>query len=241
MTEYAWIWAAVAIGVGLLIGEIGGSIVRASMGRNSRSESTRDRALAVSRGIFWGSVAIGLVGAAAILDSDELADFGELLSDGLPRVLLAVVVVILGYAVALAVAAMVGQSARKGTGVRQVALERGLKIGVVAVAVVVALVVAGVDDAMLLVFFSALIGAPALALALLSAFGGRGVASQVAAGRALRHRLRAGWDLEVGSLRGQIVALHTTFVEVEDETGERHQLPNRWLLERPYQAGPTGS
>ena len=86
-----------------------------------------------------------------------------------------------------------------------------------------------------------LIGAPALALALLSAFGGRGVASQVAAGRALRHRLRSGWQLEVGSLHGEIVELHTTFVEVEDDSGERHQLPNRWLLERPYRAGPGGN
>ena len=61
MTEYAWLWAAVAVGVGLLIGEIGGSIGRASMARSSRSEDTRNRALAVSRGVFWGSVAVGLL------------------------------------------------------------------------------------------------------------------------------------------------------------------------------------
>lgn len=241
MTEYAWLWAAVAVGVGLLIGEIGGSIVRASMGRSHRSEDTRNRALAVARGVFWGSVAVGLLIAAGILDRDELEEFGDLIRDGLPRILVAVVLLIVGYAVSLAVAAMVGQSARKGTGVRQVALERGIKVALMAITAVVALVVAGVDESMLLVFFAALIGAPALALALLSAFGGRGVASQVAAGRALRHRLRSGWQLEVGSLHGEIVELHTTFVEVEDDSGERHQLPNRWLLERPYRAGPGGN
>lgn len=239
MTESPWLWAAVAVGIGLLVGEIGGSLVRASMGRTNRSPDTRERALAVARGVFWGSVAIGLVIATGILDRRELEAFGDLLRDGLPQVMIGIVLVIAGYAVALAVAAMVGQSARKATGVRQLALERGLKVSIMAVAVVLALVVAGIDSSMLLVLFSALVIAPSLALGLLSAYGGRNVAMQVAAGRALRHRLRPGWDLEIGDVRGEVVELHTTFVEIEDALGERHQLPNRWLLERPYRAGPT--
>ncbi len=181
---------------------------------------------------------MGLLIAAGILDRGELEDFGDLLREGLPKVLIAVVLVLVGYAVALGVAAGVGQSARKATGVRQVSLERGLKVSIIALAVMVALVVAGVDSAMLLVLLTALVGAPALALALISAFGSRSVASHVAAGRALRHRLRPGWIIEIGELRGEIVEMHTTFVEVLDDVGETHQLPNRWLMDRPYTAGP---
>ncbi len=44
MTENAWLWAAVAVGSGLLVGEIGGSIVRASMGRTTRKPDTREHA-----------------------------------------------------------------------------------------------------------------------------------------------------------------------------------------------------
>lgn len=238
MTENPWLWAAVAVGIGLLVGEIAGSIVRASMGRKDRSPHTRQRARSVASGVFWGSSAVGLVIATGILDAEELEEFGDLLRNGVPRVLIALVVVIAGYAAALGIAAAVGQSALRATGVRQVALERSLKVSIVAVAVVVALVVAGVDTWLLGVLFAALVGTPAIALSLLTAFGGRDVASHVAAGRALRHRLREGWDLEVDDLRGEIVGLHTTFVEVEDEVGERHQLPNRWLLDRPYRAGP---
>jgi hypothetical protein len=238
MTDNPWIWALVAVGIGLLVGEIGGSIVRASMGRRERSPLTRDRARAAASGVFWGSVAVGLVIAAGVLDRKEVERFGDLLRSGVPRILLALVMVIVGYAVALAVGAAVGQSALKATGVRQVALERALKVSIVAVAVVVALRIAGVETGLLVVLFAGLIGAPALALALLSAFGGRDVASQVAAGRALRHQVREGWDLEVDHLHGQIVALHTTFVEMEDTTGALHHLPNRWLLERPFTAGP---
>ena len=122
---------------------------------------------------------------------------------------------------------------------REGALERVLKVSIVAVSVVVALRVAGVETGLLIVLFAGLIGAPALALALLSAYGGRDVASQVAAGRALRHQLREGWDLEIDGLHGEIVALQTTFVEIDDGTGALHHLPNRWLLERPFTAGPT--
>jgi len=239
MTDNPWIWALVAVGIGLLVGEIGGSIVRASMGRGERSTLTRERARSAASGVFWGSVAIGLVIAAGILDRKEVQDFAELVGNGVPRILLAVVMVIVGYAVALAVGAAVGQSALKATGVRQVALERVLKVSIVAVSVVVALRVAGVETGLLIVLFAGLIGAPALALALLSAYGGRDVASQVAAGRALRHQLREGWDLEVDGLHGEIVALQTTFVEIDDGTGALHHLPNRWLLERPFTAGPT--
>jgi hypothetical protein len=241
MTDNPWLWAAVAIAVGLLIGEIGGSIVRSLMGRRERSPLTRQHARSTASGVFWASVAAGAVIAAGILDRDELEDFGSLLREGLPRLLLAGVLLIVGYALALALAAAVGQSALKATGVRQVALEKVLKGTILAIAVVVALRVAGVDTTLLVVLFAGLIGAPALAFALLTALGGREVASQVAAGRALRHQLRKGWSLRVEDLVGDVVALHTTFVEVEDVHGELHHLPNGWLLERPFVAGPQGA
>jgi hypothetical protein len=238
MTDNPWLWAAVAIAVGLLIGEIGGSIVRSVMGRRDRGPVTRERARSTASGVFWASVAVGAVIAAGILDRDELEDFGELLREGLPRLLLAGVLLIVGYALALALAVAVGESALKATGVRQVALEKVLKGTILAISVVVALRVAGVDTTLLVVLFAGLIGAPALALALLTALGGRDVATQVAAGRALRHQLREGWSLHVDGFDGEVVALHTTFVEVEGTDGELHHLPNSWLLERPFRAGP---
>ena len=238
MTDNPWLWAAVAVAVGLLIGEIGGSVVRSLMGRSTRTPLTRERARSTASGVFWGSVAVGMVVAAGILDQDELESFGELLRDGLPRLLLAGVLLIAGYAVALAIAAAVGQSALKATGVRQMALERVLKGTILAIAVVVSLRIAGVDTTLLVVVFAGVIGAPALALALLTALGGREVAAEVAAGRTLRHQLRVGWTLSIDGISGRVVALGTTFVEVEDDDGVLHHLPNRWLLERPFCAQP---
>ncbi|MCO5319336.1 MAG: hypothetical protein M9942_12960 [Microthrixaceae bacterium] len=238
MDEYAWLWAAIAVGVGILFGQIGGRLARASIGRANRDEHTRASALAVSRGIFWGSTAVGLAIAAGILDRDGLEEYAEILRDGLPRVLVAIVLAIGGYAVAIFVAKAVGQAAREATGVRQLAMERAIKLSIFALAVVIALVVAGVGRTVLVVVLVALVGAPSLALALLTANGARGVASQLSAGRALRHRFEEGWHLHVGDLDGEVTAMEATFVEVLDDNGVRHQLPNEWLLERPYRAVP---
>ncbi|MCB1011448.1 MAG: mechanosensitive ion channel [Microthrixaceae bacterium] len=241
MTEYAWLWAAVAVGVGLLMGQIAGRVVRASIGRRSRSESTRSTALMVSRGVFWGCTAVGMVIAAGILDSEGLDEFVDLLREGLPRVFMGIVLAIVGYAVALFVAQAVGQSAKEATGVRQLAVERTLKVSIMAIAIVLGMVVAGIDTAVLLVILVALVGAPALALSLLTALGARGVASQISSGRALQHRFEQGWCLEVDGIEGEVIEMHPTFIELEDALGERHQLPNRWLLDRPYKAVPPGS
>lgn len=233
------LWALVAVAIGLLAGEIGGSLIRASMGHKDRSQQTRNRARAAASGVFWGSIAVGLVIAAGILDPDALETFTDSIGNGLPQVLLALVVVIVGYAIALGLGAAVGQSALKATGVRQVSLVRALKVSVVAISVVVAMRLGGVDDQLIFVMFLALIGAPAIAISLLTAFGGSDVARQIAAGRALSHQISVGWRIEVDDLRGEILSLHSTFVEIRDYSGgEIHHLPNRWLLERPFQAGP---
>ncbi len=239
MTEYSWLWASVVVGVGLLLGQIGGRLVRRSIGADRRGEQTRSSALAASRTVFWGSGALGLAIAAGILDPDGLAEFGQLLRDGLPRILLGIVLAIVGYGVAIVVAYAVGQSAREATGVRQVAVERAIKFSIMAVAVVLGLVVAGVDHTMLVVVLIALVGAPALAFALLTANGAGVVANQISAGRALGHRFDAGWRIQVGDLTGEVLSMEPTFVEILDDEGHRHQLPNAWLLQQPYTADPS--
>ncbi|MFV0315748.1 MAG: hypothetical protein ACK5O2_02155 [Microthrixaceae bacterium] len=243
MIAYGWLWAAVAVGVGLLMGQIGGRVARSLMGRWRRDDSTRSTALTVSRTVFWGCTAVGLVIAAGILDRDGLDDFVQLLQEGLPPVFLGIVVVIVGYAVSIFVGSAVGQSAKEATGVRQYALERTLKISTMAIAVVVAMVVAGVNTSVLVVVLVALIGAPALAISLLTAYGARGVAKQITSGRALHHRFESGWQIELDNLNGppvvgRVIKIHPTFVELEEPDGTLHQLPNKWLLEQPYRAAP---
>jgi small-conductance mechanosensitive channel len=232
MQHTEWIWAAVAFGSGLLFGEIAGRIVRSAMSR--RGDAAREAAPSTGTFVFWASTAVGLVVAIALIDSTVLEDLGDRLADNLPRFLVAFLILIGGYAASVALAAMIGQSARKATGVRQVGLERMLRASIMAAAVVVALTEMGVDSTMLVVLLIVAIGAPALAVALLTAFGGREVAAQIAAGRSLRHQLRAGQQLSCEGVRGTIVVIHPSTVEVEQADGTRVLIPHRTLLAGPF-------
>ena len=175
-----------------------------------------------------------------------LEDLGDRLADNLPRLLVAFLLLIGGYAVSVAVAAMIGQSARKATGVRQIGLERMLRVAIMAAAVVVALTELGVDSSMLVVLLAVVIGTPALAIALLTAHGGRDVAGQIAAGRSLRHQLRPGQELTCDGERGTIVVLHPSTVELERSDGSRDAHPQQAAARRTVRSrglsgtGPSG-
>lgn len=232
MGHTEWIWAAVAFGSGLLFGEIAGRIVRSALSR--RGDAAREAASSAGTFVFWASTTVGLVVAIALIDSEVLEDLGDRLADQLPRFLVAFLILIGGYAVSVAVAATIGQSARKATGVRQVGLERTLRGSIMAAAVVVALTELGVDSSMLVVLLTVAIGTPALAIALLTAHGGREVAGHIAAGRSLRHQLRPGQHLSCDGEHGTIVVLHPSTVELQRDDGSRVLIPNRQLLEHPF-------
>ncbi len=233
MDDTKWIWAAVALGCGLLFGEIAGRLLRNALGASS-SAPLRENSATIARLVFWASTAIGLVLAIAVVDDAALDDLGHRLGDNLPSYLIAFLMVIAGYAVSVLVAAMVGQSARKATGVRQRGLERALQAAILATAIVVALTELGVESSMLVVLFVVVVGTPALAVALLSALGGREVAMQLAAGRALRHQIRPGRTLSCGDERGTVVVAHATAVELVRDDGTRVHLPNRTLLDAGF-------
>jgi hypothetical protein len=238
-----WIWALVAVCCGLLIGELGGRLVRGARGGPDRSPAVRATARAVGSLVFWTATAIGLVIAVGVLDIDALREMGDTISESLPDLLLAFVMVIIGYAVAIAVSAAVGQSARRASGVRQETLERFLRVLIMVIAVLLALHQVGVADGMIAALVVIVLAVPAVSVALLSSLGGRDVAAQLAAGRALRAQLREGWTLECMSVEGRpvtgrIVRLHPTTVEVETADGARHHVPHGYLLEQPFTVRP---
>lgn len=237
MDEAAWIWAAVAIGSGLLFGEIAGRIVRLALARGDEGRSREHLGAQIGSLVFWVSTSIGLVLAIAIVDTTVLEELWQRLADSLPRLMVGFLLLIAGWVVSLAVAAMVGQSLRKASGFRQVALERLIRAVIMAATIVVALTEVGVDPSVLVVLLAIALGAPALTIGVLTAQGGRSVARQIAAGRAIRTRLHEGQELHVGDEQGTVVGLHPTMVELQRPDGTHVQVPNTTLLESGYRSG----
>lgn len=240
MTTNTWIWALVVLASGLLFGEIAGRIIRSAMSRPRRSPAVQEMARPVGTFVFWAGTAVGLFAAVATASPNTIHDVPERSLDVLPDLLIAAVFLIAGYAVSIAVAAAVGQSALRATGVRHRSLERLLRASVLLASVVLALSQIGVDTAILVVILIALLGAPGLAMALLSGFGGREVAANIAAGRALRSQLRVGALLVCRGvdgrvIRGEIVEIHPVTVELLSEDMATLHLPLKALLEGPFE------
>lgn len=233
MDDLRWIWAIVAIASALLFGEIAGRLVR-KWARRRGDVGDATVAEQVGAVVFWASTAVGLLVAVAVLDRSALEDAVTRVSDHAPSLLLAALVLMAGRATAIVIAAMVGQSARKATGVRQVGLERSLQVVILATAAVLALTELGVPMWLLAIVVALGLGAPILALMLLSVVGARQVASELAAGRALRHQVVEGSVLGFEGRTGRVVARHTTSIEIETDSGERVHIPNSELLGSPF-------
>ena len=229
-----WFLAVISIGAGLLIGEIGGRMLRSTLSRPSRSPEVREMARPLSTFLFWAATAVGVVVSLLAASPDSLKELPHDTFGRLPQVLMAFVLVLAGYAVGVGLAAAVGQSALRASGVRHRGLERLLRIVVMTAFVVAALSQMGVNTTILVVVLAAATGAPALAMALLTAHGGRDVASNIAAGRAVRGRLKIGDHLAVGSATGIITSINATSVELGADDGTTTHVPLQVLMQHQY-------
>lgn len=239
-----WIVAVIALAGSLLIGEIAGRIIRASLGRADRSPEVREIARPVGNVVFWVSTALGVLVAVASTSRHAFDQIPDRMANRLPDLILAGVVLVIGYAIAVALGAVVVQASVRASGHRHQRMERAVRWTVCGVTTAVAASQLGVDTTVLSIVFVVLVGAPAFTIALLTAWGGRGVASEIAAGRALRSHLKVGFHLSCGGpsgdeVSGVIVGIHTVSVEIEAADGRHTQVPFHVLMDGPFAVSPT--
>jgi len=227
-----WLIAAALIIGGLVIGAVAGWLVRRRLSRASAAEATSVVAGAAGLFTFWFLVLLGVLLAVALVRPETLEDLPRRLLDYSPRLLIAGLIVIAGYAIAAATAGVVGFGLERASGrtVRRVA--RTVRWAVFSAAVILALAQLGLDTT-ILILLTALLGfGVVLSGALLVGLGGQHVAREIAAGRYLRRYMRTGAVIDAGSESGRIVALHPATLEIETEAGDRRHVPYSPLLER---------
>lgn len=240
-----WILALVAMAGSLLLGEVAGRLVRASMGRADRPAEVREAARPVSHVLFWACATLGIFVAVASTSRHAFEEIPDRILSLLPEVLLAGIILITGAAVSIVLVAASAQAAVRVSGSRHLGIERAIRVSIAGISLVLALSQLGVDTAVLSIALAIVVGAPVMTVALLTAFGGRRVAADVAAGRVLRTHLRVGYHLSCATatarIDGTIVAVHPVSVEVEGVDGVRTQVPLHCLLEEPYSVSPVRS
>ncbi|MGY6501952.1 MAG: hypothetical protein ACXIVQ_13805 [Acidimicrobiales bacterium] len=230
-----WVWAILVVAIFTMSGLAGAGLLMLALTKG-RSDDPVYRDSARSMAILWfvAFVVAGLVVATSVVNRDSFEHVPSTLVDALPDVIIAVLVVVVGRALALAAGSVVGRAlAASSARVREQAALL-VRTAVTFAAVVIALAQLGVNTTLLQITGGALLFGLAAAAALLVGLGGRDVASEVAAGRYLARIVQPGDTLEVvvagESVAGTVVAMHPATIEVESgPDGSRH-LPNTQVL-----------
>lgn len=233
MTTDEWIGVAAAIGGGLLVGLVLSRIVHSLLGRTGRPLPLQQAggplsSLAFSLGVVGGLlVALGIIQPAAVeqLRNDAVGF--------VPKALTAAIIVILANVLSSFATAALGTALARASASVQRQAVRITRFTILVLALLLAVPTLGIDTTVVNLGVAAVFFSVAASFTLLVGLGGRGVAGEVASGRAVRRLVRVGDRVQMGgavAVEGEVVALHPTAVEVLTGDDETMLIPSSRLV-----------
>ena len=225
-----WIWAAVAIVGGFIVGMAVSTRARQAFERRRGKEAFAPAAASLAFSLIF---VIGLLVALGFVQPDSVEKLRDDTIDYLPRVISALIVVILGGVAGTIVSTAVRESIGRSLGRMGEQLPTALKGLVTTFAVILAASQLGIDTTVINILVAGAIGGLALACALVIGFGSRPVATEIATGRALQRLLAPGDQIDTPAISGTVVALHPTAVEVLKQ-GATVMVPNSDLAQESF-------
>lgn len=229
MNEHV-LYAIIAVIGGVVVGTVGGGLTRRLFHQERRGHQLRVVAAPAAAFVFWVALAIGIAIGISLLAPDTLRPLPGQVLTYLPRILVAGLLVIVGYAAAAATAVVLSGGLARATGRTRREAALSLRIAIMTTVTLLALGQLGVDTTILTIAVAALLFGGAAAVALLIGLGGRDLAREVAAGRYLRRLVRPGDHIDAGDITGRISTLHPATTEVETDTASTLHVPHSLLL-----------
>jgi len=233
MSTNEWVAVAAAMGTGLVVGIVSSRLVAVLLARPGRPKPVQDAAGPLSSLALSVGLVGGLVVALGIIEPDAVSQLRNDAISFIPKILTAVIIVIIANVVSSFVVAALGTAlAHAPMHVQRQAssLARGL---ILVMAILLAVGTLGVDTTVVNLGVAAVFFAAAASFTLLVGLGGREVAGEVASTRAVRRLVRVGDVISVGRgdrrVSGTIVAVHPTAVEIETG-GDAILVPSSRLL-----------
>ena len=233
MINERWVIAAAAVGGGLILGALVGSILRRWLSRESRRPVWQEIAGPASVFVFWLATATGAVIAMAATSPDTLRPIPSDILSWMPNVLAAGLILLAGYALAVAVSGSLSRGFFQATGHRSRLAERSLRSAIITGTVILALGQLGVETTILIVLTSGAVATATLAVGLIAGLGGRDVAAAIAASRVLRSELEEGQVLLFDAEEMSVVRLRPAAAVLENVAGDRVVISYSRLLDNP--------
>ena len=208
----ALIALAVIVG-GFVVGSLAAAIAR-RVASSSSSETVQSSAAALATLAFSILVIAALVAALGIINEAALDQLVSDIITFMPRLLSATIVLIIGNIAGAIVETGVARSLGHVSAELRQRVPLIVKWVIQAFVLVIAANQLGIDTTIISVVVAAVSFGIALSFALLAGLGGRGVAEQIAAGRALRRQLKIGDTVRLGELHGEVKAIGSTATQI---------------------------
>lgn len=224
--------ASAVLVAGLLLAGLMALVVRRFIAGRGNPAVARTAGDAASL-TFWVVLAAALAVTIGQLNPGALDRVPASILTYLPRVLAAGLILIAGRALAVVVGRFVMRATERAA-VSSAAFEMAVRGTVLGLALVLALSQLGIDTTMLQIVVAGLVAAVALAFGIMTGLGARDVASNIAAGRALRHVIAPGSVLVWEEMRGTVEELGPVLLVVRTEAGVMRFLPHRQVLDSGF-------
>lgn len=170
--------------------------------------------------------AVAVIGLLVIIDPDQADRLSTSVISSVPRVMIAVIVVIVARALGRIVG-LLAETALRGVSPSLASRARlVLSTVILAVGFIIALQQVGVSTDIILILVAALAFGVALAFALAAGLGSVPLARQVAAGRHVARRYMAGERIRVGDAEGSIAEIGLASTRIEVSKGRFVDVPN---------------
>lgn len=208
--------ALIALGVviaGFILGSLAAAVVRRTASASSR-EGLQSSAGALATLALSVLLIAALIAALGIINRESLDQLLDDFLDFLPNLLAATIVLIIGNIIGALVETGVARSLTHVSAELRKRVPTVVKFTIQGFVLVIAANQLGIDTTIVSLIVAAVFFGLALALALLAGLGGRDVAAQVAAGRALRRQFNIGDSICFGELHGEISAIGSTATQI---------------------------
>lgn len=240
MTMTDWILVAAFLLGGIVLGAVTSRLVLRMLTGPGRPQPVQDSARPLANLGFWVGVTAGLLAALGVIQPSALTQMQTDFIDFLPRLLSAAVFLIIGNVASSFVQAGLAQVLARASAAVQRNVVNTTRLVIMAFAALLAITQLGVNTDLLNLAVAAILFGLAGGFALLVGLGGRSVAGEVAASRALRRLVAEGDRVSVGLGSGRVVGLHPTALELETDDGGRLLVPSSHLLSGPVTIERSG-